>query len=88
MIFGDLDVSHIELSRGIILLLRIQLCYFIFQSNGDGTNVLNGLSDDWEFEETKVMHAQEELRSIRAKIAVLEGKMALEIMYAHLMIEY
>jgi hypothetical protein len=88
MIFGDLDVSHIELSRGIILLLRIQLCCFIFQPNGDGTNVLNGLSDDWEFEETKVMHAQEELRSIRAKIAVLEGKMALEIMYAHLMIEY
>lgn len=28
------------------------------------------------------MQAQEELRSIRAKIAVLEGKMALEIMYA------
>jgi len=40
------------------------------------------ISDDWEFEETKVMQAQEELRSIRAKIAVLEGKMALEIMYA------
>ena len=50
--------------------------------------MLNGLSDDWEFEETKVMHAQEELRSIRAKIAVLEGKMALELMYAHHTIEY
>ncbi|KAG8062226.1 hypothetical protein GUJ93_ZPchr0003g17640 [Zizania palustris] len=57
-------------------------------SEGDGVNVLNGISDDWEFEETKVMHAQEELRSIRAKIAVLEGKMALEIMYAHLISDY
>ncbi|XP_047092442.1 protein FLOURY ENDOSPERM 6, chloroplastic-like [Lolium rigidum] len=56
-------------------------------SNGDGTNVLNGLSDDWEFEETKVMHAQEELRSIRAKIAVLEGKMALEIIERNKIIE-
>ncbi|KAM0904716.1 hypothetical protein ACQ4PT_017843 [Festuca glaucescens] len=56
-------------------------------SNGDGTNVLNGLSDDWEFEETKVMHAQEELRSIRAKIAVLEGKMALEIIEKNKIIE-
>ena len=43
---------------------------------------MGDISDDWEFEETKVMQAQEELRSIRAKIAVLEGKMALEIMYA------
>ncbi|CAM0875402.1 unnamed protein product [Alopecurus aequalis] len=56
-------------------------------ANGDGTNVLNGLSDDWEFEETKVMHAQEELRSIRAKIAVLEGKMALEIIERNKIIE-
>uniref|UniRef100_A0ACD5W8Y5 Uncharacterized protein n=1 Tax=Avena sativa TaxID=4498 RepID=A0ACD5W8Y5_AVESA len=56
-------------------------------SNGDGSNVLNGLSDDWEFEETKVMHAQEELRSIRAKIAVLEGKMALEIIERNKIIE-
>lgn len=56
-------------------------------SNGDGANELNGLSDDWEFEETKVMHAQEELRSIRAKIAVLEGKMALEIIERNKIIE-
>jgi hypothetical protein len=54
---------------------------FLFQSSGDGTTVVDDVSDDWEFEETKVMQAQEELRSIRAKIAVLEGKMALEIMY-------
>ncbi|KAK8444433.1 hypothetical protein SEVIR_9G135000v4 [Setaria viridis] len=51
-------------------------------SNNNGATVLDDISDDWEFEETKVLQAQEELRSIRAKIAVLEGKMALEIMYA------
>ncbi|KAL5219201.1 hypothetical protein ABZP36_019885 [Zizania latifolia] len=56
-------------------------------SEGDGVNVPNGISDDWEFEETKVMHAQEELRSIRAKIAVLEGKMALEIIEKNKIIE-
>uniref|UniRef100_A0A0E0KHK2 AMP-activated protein kinase glycogen-binding domain-containing protein n=1 Tax=Oryza punctata TaxID=4537 RepID=A0A0E0KHK2_ORYPU len=56
-------------------------------SEGDGAKAPNGLSDDWEFEETKVMHAQEELRSIRAKIAVLEGKMALEIIEKNKIIE-
>uniref|UniRef100_A0A0D9VXL0 AMP-activated protein kinase glycogen-binding domain-containing protein n=1 Tax=Leersia perrieri TaxID=77586 RepID=A0A0D9VXL0_9ORYZ len=56
-------------------------------SGGDRANGPNGLSDDWEFEETKVMQAQEELRSIRAKIAVLEGKMALEIIEKNKIIE-
>ncbi|XP_062212074.1 protein FLOURY ENDOSPERM 6, chloroplastic-like isoform X2 [Phragmites australis] len=56
-------------------------------STGDGTTVLVDVSDDWEFEETKVMQAQEELRSIRAKIAVLDGKMALEIIERNKIIE-
>ncbi|KAL6893669.1 hypothetical protein ACP4OV_007767 [Aristida adscensionis] len=56
-------------------------------SNGNGETLLDGISDDWEFEETKVMQAQEELRSIRAKIAVLEGKMALEIIERNKIIE-
>ena len=61
---------------------------FLFQSNDSGATVVGDISDDWEFEETKVMQAQEELRSIRAKIAVLEGKMALEIMYTLKLIIY
>ncbi|XP_035820246.1 protein FLOURY ENDOSPERM 6, chloroplastic isoform X4 [Zea mays] len=56
-------------------------------SNSNGATVLDDISDDWEFEETKVMQAQEELRSIRAKIAVLEGKMALEIIERNKIIE-
>ncbi|KAG0548123.1 hypothetical protein BDA96_01G139600 [Sorghum bicolor] len=56
-------------------------------SNSNGATVLDDISDDWEFEETKVMQAQEELRSIRAKIAVLEGKIALEIIERNKIIE-
>jgi len=56
-------------------------------SNDNGATVVGDISDDWEFEETKVMQAQEELRSIRAKIAVLEGKMALEIIERNKIIE-
>ncbi|RLN40885.1 uncharacterized protein C2845_PM01G32120 [Panicum miliaceum] len=56
-------------------------------SNDNGTTVVGDISDDWEFEETKIMQAQEELRSIRAKIAVLEGKMALEIIERNKIIE-
>ncbi|CAN6287209.1 unnamed protein product [Urochloa humidicola] len=56
-------------------------------SNDNGATVLDDISDDLEFEETKVMQAQEELRSIRAKIAVLEGKMALEIIERNKIIE-
>ncbi|XP_016557367.1 protein PTST homolog 2, chloroplastic isoform X4 [Capsicum annuum] len=36
-------------------------------------------SDSWEFQENEFMNAQERLRSIRAKLAVLEGKMKLAI---------
>ncbi|XP_012568263.1 protein PTST homolog 2, chloroplastic isoform X2 [Cicer arietinum] len=40
------------------------------------------LSDVWEFQETEIMNAQARLRSLRAKLAVLEGKMTLAIMDA------
>ncbi|KAL6190009.1 hypothetical protein ACLB2K_036410 [Fragaria x ananassa] len=40
---------------------------------------LRKLSDVWEFQENEIMHAQNKLRSTRAKLAVLEGKMAMAI---------
>ncbi|KAL6192715.1 hypothetical protein ACLB2K_033801 [Fragaria x ananassa] len=40
---------------------------------------LRKLSDAWEFQENEIMHAQNKLRSTRAKLAVLEGKMAMAI---------
>ncbi|ESQ34347.1 hypothetical protein EUTSA_v10007340mg [Eutrema salsugineum] len=43
---------------------------------------LETLSDDWEFKENEIIHAQNKLRSTRAKLAVLEGKMAMAIIDA------
>ncbi|KAH1264476.1 Protein PTST 2, chloroplastic [Glycine max] len=48
------------------------------KSSSDG---LAKLSDAWEFQENEIMNAQGRLRSIRAKLSVLEGKMVLAIMY-------
>jgi len=78
-----MEVIFVSLNKHAFL-----ICCLFFQSNSNGATVLDDISDDWEFEETKVMQAQEELRSIRAKIAVLEGKIALEIMYALTLIIY
>lgn len=39
------------------------------------------LSDALEYQETDIINARDKLRSIRARMAVLEGKMTLEIMY-------
>ncbi|KAL8137700.1 hypothetical protein V2J09_003701 [Rumex salicifolius] len=38
---------------------------------------LRNLSDDWEFKENEIMKSQDKLRSLRARFAVLEGKVAL-----------
>lgn len=61
--------------------LLILLC--ILQQGFEGlSDDLHKLSDTWEFQENEIMNAKDRLRSIRAKLAVLEGKMALTIMYA------
>ncbi|KAL3631112.1 hypothetical protein CASFOL_024096 [Castilleja foliolosa] len=43
---------------------------------------LRKLSDAWEFQQNELMSGKERLRSMRAKLAVLEGKMALAIIDA------
>ncbi|XP_038892019.1 protein PTST homolog 2, chloroplastic [Benincasa hispida] len=45
------------------------------------------LSDAFEFQENEILNAKDKLRSIRAKIAVIEGKMALTIIDAQKVIE-
>ncbi|XP_020217903.1 protein PTST homolog 2, chloroplastic isoform X3 [Cajanus cajan] len=45
------------------------------------------LSNAWEFQENEMINAQDRLRSIRAKLAVLEGNMALAIMDAQKVVE-
>ncbi|XP_052116639.1 protein FLOURY ENDOSPERM 6, chloroplastic [Arachis duranensis] len=63
---------------------------FYFQVVSDQKNSSDDLaeySDAWEFQETEIMNAQDRLRSIRAKLSVLEGKMSLAIMDAHKIVE-
>ncbi|KAL6562570.1 hypothetical protein OROGR_003577 [Orobanche gracilis] len=48
---------------------------------------LRKLSDAWKFQEDEFMSAKERLRSTRAKLAVLEGKMALAIIDARKIVE-
>ncbi|XP_061985027.1 protein PTST homolog 2, chloroplastic-like isoform X2 [Populus nigra] len=55
--------------------------------NGSSSGDLLKLSDSWEFQENEIMNAQDKLRSIRAKLAVLEGKMALAISDAQKFVE-
>ncbi|CAK7332821.1 unnamed protein product, partial [Dovyalis caffra] len=55
--------------------------------NGSSSDDLLKLSDAWEFQENEIMNAQGKLRSTRAKLAVLEGKMALAIIDAQKLME-
>lgn len=63
------------------------ICFGIFllgvlvQEYGSSLDKLHELSNAWEFHETEIMKSRAKLRSIRAKLAILEGKMGLEIMY-------
>lgn len=49
--------------------------------HGNNYGELQKIYDTWEFHENDVINARAKLRSIRAKLAILEGKMALSIMY-------
>ncbi|XP_019167205.1 PREDICTED: uncharacterized protein LOC109162951 isoform X2 [Ipomoea nil] len=51
------------------------------------TSGLEKLSDAWEFQENEFINAHERLRSIRAKLAVTEGKMTLATIDAQKMLE-
>lgn len=53
----------------------------------NSSDELETLSDALEFKENEFMNAQERLRSIRASLAVLEGRMALTIMDAQKILE-
>lgn len=52
------------------------------KGQGNSLEEIHKLSDAWEFQETEIMKARDKLRSTRAKLAVLEGKIALEIIEA------
>ncbi|XP_052173298.1 protein PTST homolog 2, chloroplastic [Diospyros lotus] len=80
-------IQHLELELASALhLLRSNNEQFA-PKEGKKIDDLGRLSDAWEFQENEIMNAQNRLRSIRAKLAVLEGKMTLAIIDAQKIVE-
>ncbi|KAL6969534.1 hypothetical protein U1Q18_029246 [Sarracenia purpurea var. burkii] len=77
-------LQHLELELALTLrLLRSKDEVFVSKKGYETSgNDLRKLSDAWEFQENEIMNAQDRLRSIRAKLVVVEGKMALAIIDA------
>ncbi|KAL4281488.1 hypothetical protein GQ457_03G007470 [Hibiscus cannabinus] len=58
-----------------------------WRGDESSTDNFHKLSDAWEFQENEILNAQDNLRSLRARLAVLEGKMALAIIDAQKTVE-
>lgn len=81
--------SHQDIRRRLQdLELELSSALHLLRSNGTDLSQkddeqladdLGNLSDVWEFQETEVMNAHDKLRALRAKLAVLEGKMTLSV---------
>ncbi|OMO57959.1 Immunoglobulin E-set [Corchorus olitorius] len=82
-------LGHLKLELSSVLHSLRSNVDDVLSHNGDGSSMdnLHKLSDAWEFQETEILSAQDRLRSIRAKLAVLEGKMALAIIDAQKIVE-
>ncbi|CAA7036185.1 unnamed protein product [Microthlaspi erraticum] len=87
----DINTSHIK-SRLQNLQSELSSVLHSLRSNPDevvtskdsetNSGNLENVYDDWEYKENEIIHAQSKLRSTRAKLAVLEGKMAMAIIDA------
>ncbi|XP_030484018.2 protein PTST homolog 2, chloroplastic isoform X2 [Cannabis sativa] len=82
-------LKHLELELSSALhSVRYNADETASQKDHEGTSDdLRKLSDAWEFQENEIMNAKSLLRSTRAKLAVLEGKMALAIINAKKIVE-
>ncbi|KAJ3674653.1 hypothetical protein LUZ60_005269 [Juncus effusus] len=79
-------LQHLESSLNSSLKsLRSKVKHLLSQHIEESTN--DEVSDDWEFRETEIMKAKTEVRSLRARLSVLEGKMALKIIEAQKLLE-
>ncbi|KAK6922079.1 AMP-activated protein kinase, glycogen-binding domain [Dillenia turbinata] len=67
--------------------LRSQTDEVVSPKGPQSSEDLQKLSDAWEFQENEIMHAGDKLRSTRARLAVLEGKMALAIIDAQKIVD-
>ncbi|KAE8023336.1 hypothetical protein FH972_009044 [Carpinus fangiana] len=82
-------LQHLELELSSVLhILRLNADEVMSQKDHESSSEeLRKLSDAWEFQENEIMNAQDRLRSIRAKLTVIEGKMTLAIIDAQKMVE-
>ncbi|XP_058195001.1 protein PTST homolog 2, chloroplastic isoform X2 [Rhododendron vialii] len=81
-------VHHLELElTSALCVLRTKSVEHVPKEVHETSNDLHKISDAWEFQENEIMKAKDRLRSIRAKLAVLEGKMTLAIIDAQKKIE-
>ncbi|KAL2546801.1 5'-AMP-activated protein kinase-related [Forsythia ovata] len=67
--------------------LELTTALQFLRSKKEGYMAKEKVSDAWEFQENEIMNSQERLRSTRAKLAVLEGKMTLTIFEAQKIVE-
>ncbi|POO00038.1 AMP-activated protein kinase, glycogen-binding domain containing protein [Trema orientale] len=82
-------LQHLELELSSVLhSVRYIADETASQKDHEGSSDdLQKLSDAWEFQENEIINAHNILRSTRAKLAVLEGKMALAIINAQKVVE-
>ncbi|XP_073300378.1 protein PTST homolog 2, chloroplastic-like isoform X2 [Primulina huaijiensis] len=82
-------IQHLELELSTALLsLRSKRAESITDKvAGISVSDFQKLSDEREFQENEFMSAQERLHSIRAKMAILEGKMAMTIADTQMIVE-
>lgn len=76
-----IHLQHLELKLKSVRSLLRSRTNGVASHKGQESSVkeLHRLSDALEFQETEIMNARDKLRSTRAQLAVLEGKMALQI---------
>ncbi|KAE8730267.1 5'-AMP-activated protein kinase-related, putative isoform 2 [Hibiscus syriacus] len=82
-------LEHLKLELSSVLQTLRSNANEVLPREGDGssTDDFRKLSDAWEFQENEILNAQDNLRSLRARLAVLEGKMALTIIDAQKTVE-
>ncbi|KAL9240888.1 hypothetical protein vseg_015058 [Gypsophila vaccaria] len=91
------DISQTDI-KSRLQHLKLELSSALRSLNSNATDLsekveehssedLTRLSDASEFQETEFMHTQHKLRSMRANLAVLEGKMALAMIDAQKILE-
>eukprot|EP00268_Persea_americana_P019208 TRINITY_DN19832_c0_g1_i2.p1 TRINITY_DN19832_c0_g1~~TRINITY_DN19832_c0_g1_i2.p1 ORF type:complete len:548 (-),score=115.41 TRINITY_DN19832_c0_g1_i2:195-1838(-) len=82
-------LQHLELELTSVLCLLRTNTDSALSNKGQGSSLeeMHKLSDALEFQETEIMKTRDKLRSTRAKLAVMEGKMALEIIEAQKMVQ-